>query len=825
MAKSEENNKAKNKEPAGELELSYEKTEKDYTADSIEVIPGLEAVRRRPAMYIGSTSTDGLHHLVYEVVDNSVDEALAGFCNRIEVVIHLDNTVTVIDNGRGIPVDMHKTEKRPAAEVVMTMLHAGGKFNNKAYKVSGGLHGVGVSVVNALSERLNLEIWRDGKVYEQEYARGNPATPFEATGKSNKTGTKITFKPDKEIFETLEMNYDVLSGRLRELSFLNKGLKIILKDERTEEKDEFFFTGGLSQFVDYLNKNKSPIHKPCSFQAEREGIIIDVAIQYNEGYNEYILTYVNNINTREGGTHLIGFKTALTRSMNTYFGQAKKSSSEAIKLSGDDVREGLTAVVSLKLSQPQFEGQTKMKLGNSEVKGIVEAAVNESLTKYLEENPTVAKRILGKAMDAARAREAARKAKEIVRRKGALESHSLPGKLADCQETDPALSEIFIVEGDSAGGSAKQGRDRRFQAILPLKGKILNVEKARFSKMLSNEEIKTMITALGAGIGQSSEEDSFNVDKLRYHKVIIMTDADVDGQHIRTLLLTFFFRQMFPMIENGHLFIAQPPLFKVKKGKVEEYIDDEKGLEQFLIREMAQKTTIISKKSGKEYTGAALLAMLEKFREYRFFFDKCMRRGYSRDVLKLLLDNDLLKKTAFSRKEQYDRLKRIFSSAGFIIHELPKDEERGLYAAEIALGKGEHKQSQKYQLNWNVFESPEFRTLAEKYAEAKAVDEPPFVVKTDKHEIESATREQLLAVYLSLSKEGVLIQRYKGLGEMNPEQLWDTTMDPVRRRLLQVKIEDRVKEDRIFTLLMGEEIEARKQFIIDNALAVSNLDI
>jgi DNA gyrase subunit B len=823
LAKAEENNKENQK--VSELDLDYEKTEKEYTADSIEVIPGLEAVRRRPAMYIGSTGPDGLHHIVYEVVDNSVDEALAGFCDKIEVIIHVDNSVTVIDNGRGIPVDMHKTEKRPAAEVVLTMLHAGGKFNNSAYKVSGGLHGVGVSCVNALSEWLNLEIWRDGRVYEQEYQRGNPATPFEVTGKSNKTGTKITFKPDKEIFETLDVNYDVLSGRLRELSFLNKGLKIILKDERTEEKDEFHFTGGLSQFVDYLNKNKGPVHKPFTFQAEKEDAIIEVAIQYNEGYNEYILTYVNNINTREGGTHLIGFKTALTRSMNTYFAQSKKSASEALKLSGDDVREGLTAVVSLKLSKPQFEGQTKMKLGNSEVKGIVEAAVNENLTKYLEENPTIAKRILSKAMDAARAREAARKAKEIVRRKGALESHSLPGKLADCQETDPVGAEIFIVEGDSAGGSAKQGRDRRFQAILPLKGKILNVEKARFTKMLSNDEIKTIITALGTGIGQSSEEDSFNLDRLRYHKVIIMTDADVDGQHIRTLLLTFFFRQMFPIIENGHLYIAQPPLFKVKKGKVEEYIDDEKSLEQFLIKEMTQKATVVSKKSGREYTGASLHGMLEKFREYRFFFDKCMRRGYSRDVLKLLLDNDLLKKTVYSRKEQYERLKRVFSSEGFLIHELPKDEERGLYSIDVALGKGEHEQSQKFQINWNTFESPEFRTLAEKYSEAKAVDEPPFVIKTEKREVEVPTREQLLSVFLMLSKEGVTIQRYKGLGEMNPEQLWDTTMDPARRRMLQVKIEDQVKEDEIFTLLMGEEIEARKQFIIDNALAVSNLDI
>jgi DNA gyrase subunit B len=774
-------------------------------------------------MYVGSTGVDGLHHLVYEVVDNSVDEALAGHADKIQVIIHVDNTITVIDNGRGIPVDMHKTEKRPAAEVVMTMLHAGGKFDNSAYKVSGGLHGVGVSCVNALSEWLDLEIRRDGKVYEQQYSRGKPTSNFKTSGKCKTTGTKITFKPDKEIFEKLVFNYDVLAGRLRELSFLNKGLKIILKDERTDESDEFLFKGGVSQFVEHLNRNKKPLHKPFHFVTEKEDVIVEVAIQYNDGYKENIYTYVNNINTREGGTHLIGFKTAVTRSMNNALSAYKKSVAISLKLSGDDVREGLTAVLSLKLSEPQFEGQTKMKLGNSDVKGIVEAAVNEHLSAFLEKNGTIARKILGKSIEAARAREAARKAKDLVRRKGALDSHSLPGKLADCQQSDAALTEIYLVEGDSAGGSAKQGRDRKFQAILPLKGKILNVEKARFNKMLSNEEIKTIITALGTGIGTG--DDSFDITKLRYHKVIIMTDADVDGSHIRTLLLTFFFRQMFPLIDGGHLYIAQPPLFKVKKGKTEEYIDDEKGLEQFLIRTSAGSVKIKSIKTGEEYTGKQLEEMLELFREYRFFFDKCMRHGYSNYVIKLMLENNMLKRDTFSRKDNFKKLITLFGNSGYIVKDFPKDEERGLYSAEITETDSGHTRPRKYRLSWAIFEAPEFRTLADEWERVSKIGTPPFMIITDKGEHEVQSRESLITKFLSLSKEGIQIQRYKGLGEMNPDQLWDTTMNPETRRLLRVEIEDEVKEDAIFALLMGENIEERKNFIIRNALKVSYLDV
>ncbi len=801
-----------------------ENLQKDYTADSIEVIPGLEAVRRRPAMYIGSTGVEGLHHLVYEVVDNSVDEALAGYANKVKVIIHVDNSVTVTDNGRGIPTDMHKKENRPAAEVVMTMLHAGGKFDNSAYKVSGGLHGVGVSCVNALSEWLDLEIRRDGKVYEQSYARGAKTTEFRESGKSKTTGTKITFKPDKEIFDSLVYNYDILANRLRELSFLNQGLKIVLLDERTEETDEFYFKGGVSQFVEYLNRNKKPVHKPFHFKTEKENVLIEVAIQYNDAYKETIYTYVNNINTKEGGTHLVGFKAALTRSMNNYLAVYKKTVSLNLKLSGDDVREGLTAVISIKHPNPQFEGQTKMKLGNSEVKGLVEAAVNESLSSYLEENPTSARKILSKSVDAARAREAAKKARELVRRKGALDSHSLPGKLADCQETDPTQAEIFLVEGDSAGGSAKQGRDRRFQAILPLKGKILNVEKARFNKMLGNEEIKTLITALGTGIGDTNNEDRFDLAKLRYHKVIIMTDADVDGSHIRTLLLTFFFRQMFGLIDEGHLYIAQPPLFKVKKGKREEYIDDERSLEQYLIQISSDSMTVESR-DGEKYTGKELEKMLELFREYRFFFEKCYKHGYNNEVLKILLFNNLISRETFSRKDKFARLVKVFKDMDYEVKEFPKDEERNLYSAEVSKPERQHGKPVPHMISFDILESPEFRTLTEEWDKVSKIGTPPFKIKTDKDEIEVSSREELIRKFIAISKEGIQIQRYKGLGEMNPDQLWETTMDPETRRLIKVQIEDEVKEDEIFTILMGESIDERKKFITDNALSVSNLDV
>src|SRR5499426_2318139 len=618
--------------PEGQTDRQPPHTEADYGAEHIKVLEGLEAVRKRPAMYIGSTGTDGLHHLVYEVVDNSIDEALAGFCTEVHVVIHIDNSVTVIDNGRGIPTEIMPKEGKPAAEVVLTKLHAGGKFDNSAYKVSGGLHGVGVSVVNALSEWLNLEIWRGGKVWVQGYQRGTPTGDLHSTAQTDKRGTRVNFKPDPKVFETTEFSFETLSQRLRELAFLNKGLLITIEDERAEKRHDFHYTGGIVSFVEHLNKNKTPLHeKVVYFQGVREGIDLEIALQYNDGYQEQIFTFANNINTHEGGTHLIGFKAALTRTLNSYavgnnlFKEVKEN------LSGDDVREGLVAVISVKLPNPQFEGQTKTKLGNSEVKGIVETLVNEGLNTYLEQNPSIGKKIVGKAIEAARAREAARRARELVRRKGALDSMSLPGKLADCQERSPELAEIFIVEGDSAGGSAKQGRDRRTQAILPIKGKILNVEKARYDNMLTHTEIAAMITALGTGIGI----DDFDVSKLRYHKIIIMTDADVDGSHIRTLLLTFFYRQMSDLIERGHVYIAQPPLFKVKKGKSEQYIKDERQMSRFLLKKATEN--LIVEAGGRELRGRELTSFLEKLIELNSVFTRVDRHFRDTRVTDLLL--------------------------------------------------------------------------------------------------------------------------------------------------------------------------------------------
>src|SRR6058998_962782 len=643
-----------------DTEPSDQAQSESYSADQIKVLEGLDAVRRRPAMYIGSTGPDGLHHLVYEVVDNSVDEHMAGFGETIEVTLQIDGSVIVVDNGRGIPTGMHSTQKKSAAEVALTMLHAGGKFEQGAYTVSGGLHGVGISVVNALSEWLELEIWQDGQVFEQLYERGKPTAPLMVTGKTKKRGTKITFKPDGQIFESLEFSFDILAQRLRELAFLNKGLAITLKDERREREQVFRYKGGIVSFVEHLNEAKTPLHKPIFIEVQKSDMILEVALQYNDGYAENIFSFANNINTREGGTHLVGFKAALTRTINNYANANDLLKKETESLTGEDVREGITAVISIKLRQPQFEGQTKAKLGNSEVKGIVEAAVNEALGTYFEENPPIARRIVGKAVDAARAREAARKAKELIRRKSALDSGSLPGKLADCSEKDPAHSELFIVEGDSAGGSAKQGRDRRFQAILPLKGKILNVERARFDKMLNSEEIRTLIQALGTGIGRPREDaekgkDDFDITRARYHKILLMTDADVDGSHIRTLLLTFFYRQMPELIDRGYIYIAQPPLFKVKKGKTEKYLKDENALNEYLA-DLAVEEVEVYVESGQAFvTGRRLLPILKKLIAFEGLLSRFGKKQHEASVLRAFvdepgIDRDLLKNAAALKK-------------------------------------------------------------------------------------------------------------------------------------------------------------------------------
>ena len=799
----------------------------EYTADSIKVLEGLEAVRKRPAMYIGSTGSVGLHHLVYEIVDNSVDEAMAGFCRIIDVVIHVDNSITVIDDGRGIPTAMHSVQKRSAAEVALTVLHAGGKFDSDVYKVSGGLHGVGVSVVNALSEWLDLEIKQNGKVFQQRYERGAPQSPLAVTGTTGSTGTKITFKPDFEIFEDRDYSYDILSQRFRELAFLNRGLRISIADERSGNKQAFFYEGGIVSFIEYLNKNKTALHPaPIYLAREREGVFVEIALQYNDSYVEQVFTFANNINTQEGGTHLVGFKAALTRTVNAYAVASGLLKNGADALSGEDVREGLTAVVSVRLPNPQFEGQTKTKLGNSEVKGIVEAMVNEALGSYLEENPAVARKVADKGLNAARAREAARKARELTRRKGVLDSTSLPGKLADCQEKDPAFSELFIVEGDSAGGSAKQGRDRKNQAILPLKGKILNVEKARFDKMLSSDEIKVLITALGAGIG--SEE--FNIAKVRYHRIVIMTDADVDGSHIRTLLLTFFYRQMPQVIERGYLYIAQPPLFKVKRGKTERYIKDDSRMEDFLLDLAAEDMELHSPEQGAWLTGERLTSTLKKLVQFEKNLDKFKRKRQDPVVLRALL----LDKT-FSKAALKDEA-RLREAATSIEQYLKQHHPRTVI--DWAIEKDEEHDAHKlrFDTKWdailssilideNFVTSPEFRELQSLSPAMLGLDGPAYAIREKGEERTFANTGKLVHYVLELGKKGLAIQRYKGLGEMNPEQLWQTTMDPDRRTFLQVTVEDSVKADEIFTILMGDAVEPRRAFIQRHALEVRNLDV
>jgi DNA gyrase subunit B len=809
-----------------------------YRADQIKVLEGLDAVRKRPAMYIGSTGVDGLHHLVYEVVDNSVDEHMAGFGQTIEVTIHIDGSVTVIDNGRGIPTGMHPTQNKSAAEVALTVLHAGGKFEQGAYTVSGGLHGVGISVVNALSEWLELEIWQDAQVFEQRYERGKPNAPLEAMGKTKRRGTKVRFKADGQIFETMEFSFDVLAQRLRELAFLNKGLAITLRDERKEPAKEqvFLYKGGIVSFVEHLNEAKTPLHKPIYVKVEKPEMILDVALQYNDSYSENLFSFANNINTKEGGTHLVGFKAALTRTINTFANANDLLKKDMESLTGDDVREGLTAVVSVKLRNPQFEGQTKAKLGNSEVKGVVEAAVNEALGNYFEENPPVARKIIGKAVDAARAREAARKAKELIRRKSALDGGSLPGKLADCSEKDPALSELYIVEGDSAGGSAKQGRDRKFQAILPLKGKILNVEKARFDKMLSSDEIRTLIMALGTGIGRKREEgdkpekDAFDIAKARYHKIILMTDADVDGSHIRTLLLTFFFRQMPELIERGYIYIAQPPLFKVKKGKSERYLKDEASLNEYLADLAVEDVELYMEGVQGYVTGRRLLPILKKMIGFETLLGRQNKKQYEAAILRAFVDEPGLDRERLKERGALQQsVENVKRSLGVVFpkatpsFDVLDDEEHQSNKVKCRL----HTNGVMHELDitHELVGSADFRELQKLTPSAIGLGRPPYRLKAKNQENPYRATDELVKAILDLGRQGLSIQRYKGLGEMNPGQLWETTMNPEMRTLLRVTLEDLTGVDEIFTILMGDEVEPRRNFIQTHALEVKNLDV
>ncbi len=791
-----------------------------YTAEQIKVLEGLSAVRKRPSMYIGNTGVEGLHHLVHELVDNSIDEALAGHCEKIEVIIHIDQSVTVRDNGRGIPVDLHEKEKRPAVEVVMTKLHSGGKFDNRSYKISGGLHGVGLSVVNALSAYIDLEIRRDGKIYHQVYEKGEVKTKLEITGKTKHTGTQVRFKADDEIFETVQFSFDLLSQRLRELAFLNKGLSISIEDERSGKRHDFFYKGGILSFIEFLNKNKNCIHsKPVYIQGVKNGIDVEIAFQYNDGYAENLFSFANNINTHEGGTHLVGFKAALTRTINQYATGANLLKSVKENITGDDTREGLAGVISVKIPQPQFEGQTKTKLGNSEVKGLVEALVNEKLGNFFEENPSMAKKIITKVIDSARAREAARRARELSRQKGALEVNSLPGKLADCQEKDPQRSEIFIVEGDSAGGSAKQGRDRATQAILPIKGKILNVEKARFDKMLANEEIRILISALGAGIGK----DDYDIHRIRYHRIIIMSDADVDGSHIRTLLLTFFYRQMPEVIEKGFLYIAQPPLFKVTEGKREIYIKNEEEFNRYLMNRAIAKSEVTVEKTQKKLPEKKLAALLEKIYLLNDLSQRLQKKGVPRSLLNVLLEQEIRSKSIFEEKGKITDLQKRLRKLGFEVFDLYRDEEYNLYGFEVQeMNGGKNLRS---RVQWDLIASVEYRNLFQAYQEIQETAPPPYTLFEKGTQVTVDRMEDLLESLSHLGREGVSIQRYKGLGEMNPEQLWETTMNPEKRTLLKVKVEDAIEADETFSILMGDEVEQRRRFIEENALFVQRLDI
>jgi len=814
-----------------ESELSNEapktraQQEKAYDATTIQVLEGTEAVRRRPAMYIGDTAARGLHHLVYEVVDNSVDESLAGYCDNIGVTVRADNSISVVDNGRGIPVDIHKTEKKPAVEVALTKLHAGGKFDHRVYKVSGGLHGVGVSVVNALSDWLEVEVKRDGKVYHQRYERGKTVSKLTVIGKSNATGTKVTFKPDKTIFNKPEFSYDILSQRLRELAFLNKGLKIKLVDERSDKEAVFEFGGGIVSFVEYLNKNKNPLyHKVVYFEKSQDQVIIEGALQYNDGYAETLFSFANNINTVEGGTHLSGFKSALTRAINQYAKNKNLIKDNDAGITGEDVREGLTAVINVKVPNPQFEGQTKTKLGNSEVEGLVASASLEALSAYFEENPGVANKIVDKVVLASRAREAARKARELTRRKGALESAGLPGKLADCSETDPVLCELYIVEGDSAGGSAKQGRDRRFQAILPIKGKILNVEKARLDKVLSNEEIRTVITALGTGIGAE-----FASDKLRYHKVVLMADADVDGSHIRTLLLTLLYRQTPKLIQEGYIYIAQPPLYKIKRGQREEYIQTEEQMNNLILDLGCEGTRLTNLKSKDTYTNNQLRNILELLVEMKRYGKILGKKGVN-FIEYLSFRHPKTKKLPIYRVQVDGKVHFLYNDNE--LSKLTGEEkvEEKAEIIEILEGQDIEKAIQKLEkmgLDIASYSAPAESGAGEpaKVKKEEKGPRPHYRLAEEEESLDFYSLTELLAHVQTRAQKGMAIQRYKGLGEMNPQQLWETTLDPQKRTLLKVVLEDAVETDRMFTVLMGDEVEPRREFIESHAHQVKNLDI
>jgi len=807
--------------------------EKKYDASSIDVLEGLEPVRLRPSMYIGNVDIAGLHHLVYEIVDNSIDEAMAGYCSEIKVVMHNDNSVSVEDNGRGIPVGIHKNEGVPAVEVVLTKLHAGGKFDNDSYKVSGGLHGVGVSVVNALSHFLEVKIYKDGKIYRQTYEKGIKTCELTIIGETQKMGTKIHFFPDAEIFTTDQFVFEILNRRLRELAFLNKGVKIQLIENSSGKSEQFYYEGGIKSFVEYLNKRHSVMHPPVFFEGIKNEVQIEVAIQYNDTFKEKILSFANNINTQEGGFHLIGFKAALTRSINQYSTSGHLPKNLQAKITGDDIREGLTSIISVKIKNPQFEGQTKTKLGNSEVKGLVESLVNERLSAFLEENPAIAKKIMAKAIDAARARDAAKRARDLARKQGALIDSTLPGKLADCQISEPSERELFLVEGDSAGGSAKQGRDRKFQAILPLKGKILNVEKARFDKVLRSEEIKNIITALGTGVGK----EEYQIEKIRYHKIIIMTDADVDGSHIRTLLLTFFYRQMPEIIEKGYLYIAQPPLFKVGKGKKTLYLKDETEYNDHILKRICEKKEI-EIEQNHVISNHNLYIFIGNLSEYFSIISKFEMRGIDADLVETLIKKGLDNVYFLKDKQKMSDLKKALTEKGYTVSDLTWSDERGLYQMfvnpvvvddpnDFSLNtKGS--EPNPIRIGRGLVSSKDYQKGFITGCKIFDVDKPPFKVYQAGNNSDVSVvddKRELLTYFNEEGKKGISVQRYKGLGEMNPEQLWKTTMNPDKRVLLQVNIEDIVETDEIFTILMGEEVEPRREFIQNNALEVSMLDI